>query len=206
MVKINSLQSYWQGETFTRGLQATDSDGTVTITSIFPGWYTGRTTHIHIAAHINGTISSNGDYYSGGTSPHIGQLFFDEDILEQIGNNSLYANNTNQRMLNANDNIYGQFISETKSTEYTMSIKYVEEKNINAGLVATMVIGIDTSKNYTLSGPSSGAPPGGNSGDGTTSSSAAGSSGTGSPSGAICKLTQQHPSLIILLRSCKAPS
>ncbi|KAF8423010.1 Intradiol ring-cleavage dioxygenase [Tirmania nivea] len=136
------------GETFNRGLQATSSDGIVTMTTIFPGWYTGRSTHIHIAAHINGTISSDGDFYSGGINPHIGQLFFPESTLQEIQSNSHYTANNNTRTLNAQDSIYSQ--GEATGLNPEMAIHYITQGNINAGIVATMVVAIDTSKNYSL--------------------------------------------------------
>jgi protocatechuate 3,4-dioxygenase beta subunit len=36
------------GQTFLRRLQTTDSSGAVTFTTIYPGWYAGRATHIHV--------------------------------------------------------------------------------------------------------------------------------------------------------------
>ena len=41
--------------TFLRGLQETDSDGVVQFTTVYPGHYQGRTQHIHVASHYNGT-------------------------------------------------------------------------------------------------------------------------------------------------------
>src|SRR5262249_47377991 len=35
------------GQTFLRGYQVTDSSGAVQFTTIYPGWYRGRTVHIH---------------------------------------------------------------------------------------------------------------------------------------------------------------
>ena len=52
---------------FLRGRQTTDSNGLVTFTSIFPGWYTGRATHVHV--HI---------YNAAGTSLLITQIAFPE--------------------------------------------------------------------------------------------------------------------------------
>ena len=132
------------------------------MTTIFPGWYSGRATHIHIAAHIGGTISSDGDYYSGGTHPHIGQLFFPESTLQQIQTNSLYAANTNTRTLNAADSIYNQ--GSANGFDPEMDIHLISSGNINAGIVATMVVGIDTTKNYSLTmsgGGGTGGGPGG---------------------------------------------
>ena len=36
-----------KGETFLRGTQFTDAEGAVRFTTIYPGWYPGRTPHIH---------------------------------------------------------------------------------------------------------------------------------------------------------------
>ena len=39
------------GETWMRGLQVTDASGRACFDTIYPGWYTGRTTHIHIKVY-----------------------------------------------------------------------------------------------------------------------------------------------------------
>lgn len=36
------------GHSFLRGVQSTDATGTATFTTIYPGWYRGRTTHVHV--------------------------------------------------------------------------------------------------------------------------------------------------------------
>ena len=52
---------------FLRGRQTTDANGQVTFTSIFPGWYNGRATHIHV--HV---------YSANGTSLKVTQIAFPE--------------------------------------------------------------------------------------------------------------------------------
>ncbi|WP_442945995.1 dioxygenase family protein [Ohtaekwangia sp.] len=52
---------------FLRGRQTTDSDGKVAFTSIFPGWYQSRATHIHV--HV---------YNAAGTSLLVTQIAFPE--------------------------------------------------------------------------------------------------------------------------------
>ena len=39
-----------EGETFLRGSQVTDARGVARFTTIYPGWYAGRATHIHFKA------------------------------------------------------------------------------------------------------------------------------------------------------------
>jgi protocatechuate 3,4-dioxygenase beta subunit len=40
-------------QTYLRGIQTTDASGQVHFTTIYPGWYQGRATHIHIEVKIN---------------------------------------------------------------------------------------------------------------------------------------------------------
>ena len=40
-------------ETWCRGVQSTDSDGRVYFDTVYPGWYSGRTTHIHVTIRVN---------------------------------------------------------------------------------------------------------------------------------------------------------
>src|ERR1044072_8033512 len=58
---------------FLRGRQTTDSAGLVTFTSIFPGWYSGRATHIHV--HV---------YNASGTSLLVTQIAFPTDICDTV--------------------------------------------------------------------------------------------------------------------------
>ena len=41
-------------QTYLRGIQTTNSNGEVTFTTIYPGWYQGRATHIHLEVTVNG--------------------------------------------------------------------------------------------------------------------------------------------------------
>lgn len=93
--------------TMLRGLQHTDAEGVAQFTTIFPGHYTGRAAHIHILAHLNSNVLSNG-HYSGGTSAHVGQLFFDQSLITEIEKTSPYNTNTQALTTNAGDSIFSQ--------------------------------------------------------------------------------------------------
>ena len=43
-----------EGETFLRGIQLTTESGSCQLETIFPGFYTGRTSHIHVAVRAEG--------------------------------------------------------------------------------------------------------------------------------------------------------
>jgi len=60
------------GLTFLRGTQVTDGDGIARFDSIYPGWYPGRTTHIHFRIHTSSTTEATS------------QLYFPENITEGI--------------------------------------------------------------------------------------------------------------------------
>lgn len=59
-------------QTFLRGVQATDANGIAYVETIFPGWYPGRTTHIHAKVHL-------GDRTAVTT-----QLYFDEALPDLV--------------------------------------------------------------------------------------------------------------------------
>lgn len=50
------------GETFCRGIQISDANGQVTFTSIFPGWYPGRTGHVHFRVYLGGTLEATSQF------------------------------------------------------------------------------------------------------------------------------------------------
>lgn len=80
---------------FLRGRQVTDSNGLVTFTTIFPGWYQGRATHIHV--HI---------YNASGTSLKVTQIAFPEGSGTALAAVNGYSKGMNGYTYNANDNVF----------------------------------------------------------------------------------------------------
>ncbi len=58
---------------FLRGVQITDSHGGTEFSTLYPGWYSGRTIHIHMKVHLGGVADGK---YSGGHVTHTGQFSF----------------------------------------------------------------------------------------------------------------------------------
>lgn len=56
------------GKKFLRGYQVTDHNGTARFTTIYPGWYQGRTIHIHVKVRTfegsNKTLEWTSQFYS----------------------------------------------------------------------------------------------------------------------------------------------
>lgn len=77
-----------------RGFQISGADGRVTIDGIFPGWYAGRTTHVHFIVTQSGRTSVTS------------QLFFDEALNTAVyTQHGSYSSRGNKDTANANDNV-----------------------------------------------------------------------------------------------------
>lgn len=87
------------GQTFLRGYQVTDSNGSVKFTTIYPGWYTSRAVHIHFK--IRDALTTNPTQYH-----FISQFFFDEDLTTQVHAQAPYASKGTRDTLNSTDNIF----------------------------------------------------------------------------------------------------
>lgn len=82
--------------TYLRGAQVADANGIVQFTTIYPGWYQGRATHIHLKVHI--------DRSSVLTS----QLYFDEKINSAVYATSPYSKRSGNRTTNSADSLFNQ--------------------------------------------------------------------------------------------------
>lgn len=88
-----------KGQKFLRGYQITDDSGQVQFTTIYPGWYSGRTIHIHVRVRT----------YSGSTllDTFTSQVFFDDTISNEVMALAPYSNRTTRRdTSNTNDMVY----------------------------------------------------------------------------------------------------
>lgn len=90
------------GQTYLRGYQLTDAHGMATFETIFPGWYPGRTTHIHLRVRSKYSETSSPDDGSNTT-----QLFFPQAVVDHI-NSSIAPYNRHGRAFttNASDHVY----------------------------------------------------------------------------------------------------
>jgi protocatechuate 3,4-dioxygenase beta subunit len=80
--------------TFLRGGQKTNAQGIATFLTIYPGWYQGRTVHIHIKVHVGGNVV------------HTGQLYFPDTVTDAVYAASPYSSRANRTTRNADDSIY----------------------------------------------------------------------------------------------------
>ncbi|KAK9413186.1 putative Intradiol ring-cleavage dioxygenases domain-containing protein [Seiridium unicorne] len=125
--------------TFLRGLQQSDEAGAVQFDSIFPGHYNGRTNHIHIVVHANATVRENGtvdDSYAD----HIGQIYFDQDLIDQVETYAPYTNNNESITVNTEDSLLADGLATSDPiVEYVLLGESVDE-----GILAWISFGVNT--------------------------------------------------------------
>jgi protocatechuate 3,4-dioxygenase beta subunit len=84
-----------EGTTFLRGSQVADADGIVEFATNYPGWYQGRTVHIHTKVRINDAEVLTT------------QLYFPDDVSDEVFTEEPYAGRGERDTRNADDAIAG---------------------------------------------------------------------------------------------------
>jgi hypothetical protein len=79
---------------YLRGAQVTNADGVVQFTTVWPGWYRGRTVHIHAMVHV------------GDSRVLTTQMMFDEKLNDVVFAETPYRSHTGRETTNANDGIF----------------------------------------------------------------------------------------------------
>lgn len=130
------------GDTFMRGVQLTDQGGAATINTVYPGWYVGRATHIHIKVHTGGTADDG--TYIGGATEHTGQLYFDDGVTDEVAALEPYSQRQDvRRTRNDEDGI----LSRAGLDDSSLFIKLtpLDENDLSKGFKGTALVGIDIS-------------------------------------------------------------
>ena len=143
------------GQKWLRGYQVTDQYGVAEFITIYPGWYSGRTVHIHFKIRTDPESDQGYEFTS--------QLFFPEDLTDEVQAQAPYASKGYRNTLNVNDSIF-------QGSDGLLTLEPVAfEEDEESGYKATFGIGLDLSQPaQTDSGnpggggnPPGGAPPGG---------------------------------------------
>jgi protocatechuate 3,4-dioxygenase beta subunit len=80
--------------TFMRGIQRTNAKGLAQFRTVYPGWYQGRTVHIHVKVHVSGSVV------------HTGQLYFSDALTDAVYRRAPYNARGARDVRNASDGIY----------------------------------------------------------------------------------------------------
>lgn len=153
---------------FLRGIQLTNADGVAEFTTIYPGWYAGRTVHIHMKVHVGGaaavldqpTPAAETLYeLAGGHVSHTGQIFFDDTISDEVYETfEAYAGRDNaERLRNDQDTILGDHAAEPG---FIVALTPLVEGSPEEGFLGTITIGVDPTATPDPAGFGGGPPPG----------------------------------------------
>jgi protocatechuate 3,4-dioxygenase beta subunit len=85
-----------RSRTFMRGVQRTDRNGLARFRSVYPGWYRGRTVHIHVKVHVAGNVV------------HTGQLYFPDRVTDHVFRRRPYSRRPRRTTRNANDFVFAE--------------------------------------------------------------------------------------------------
>ena len=88
------------GKKFLRGYQITDANGAVEFTTIYPGWYSGRTVHMHYKIRLFDGTTRTYDFTS--------QVCFDDALTDTVFLQVPYNTKGTRNTRNANDGIAQQ--------------------------------------------------------------------------------------------------
>lgn len=86
------------GKKFLRGYQVTDANGIVHFTTIYPGWYPGRTVHIHFKVRTEPESGRGYEFTS--------QLYFDDSITNRVHAQEPYSRKGQRTLKNNGDGIF----------------------------------------------------------------------------------------------------
>jgi protocatechuate 3,4-dioxygenase beta subunit len=107
--------------TFMRGIQRTNAKGLAQFRTVYPGWYQGRTVHIHVKVHMGGSVV------------HTGQLYFPDSVTDAVYRRAPYSSRPNRDVRNATDSVFRNGGSKS----------VVKLKRNSAGVyVATITMGV----------------------------------------------------------------
>ena len=93
------------GESYCRGAQVTNREGIVEFTTVYPGWYPGRTVHIHGKVHLDRqTVLTT-------------QFYFDDEVTAAVFVDDPYPGESNRDGFNDDDGLYRRDLELTLSRE-----------------------------------------------------------------------------------------
>ncbi|HZT42105.1 MAG TPA: hypothetical protein VFA07_07940 [Chthonomonadaceae bacterium] len=123
-----------EGETFLRGYQVTDAGGAVQLKTIYPGWYPGRTAHVHFKVR---TYSASGKKTYEFTS----QLYMDDKITDIVYADAPYNRRGPRPTRNADDGVYNTETSNGTASGSQLLLNLTKASS-GKGYVGIFTIGL----------------------------------------------------------------
>ena len=140
-------------ETWLRGYQITDASGKVAFTTIIPGWYSGRTTHIHLRVRSSYSQASS---TSDGTNTT--QLFFAQTFVDRLATDvAPYNAEGKNPTTNASDRVY----ADEEAGANVLALSGDDSSGYSAAVTIILPITSNGSTTNNLDGGGMGGPPDG---------------------------------------------
>jgi protocatechuate 3,4-dioxygenase beta subunit len=114
-------------DTYLRGIQRTNTKGWVRFETIYPGWYRGRTPHIHMKVFVSGR------------EIHTGQVFLKDAISARVYSRGIYASRGSADTTNSEDSIYS-----AAGGRALLALRRKGDRIVD-GYTGTLNIGVDPS-------------------------------------------------------------
>lgn len=122
------------GQSYLRGTQFTDAEGRVQFKTVYPGWYPGRTPHIHVKVFLDDTTLATG------------QVYFPDELSQSIySSREPYTERPKADTTNARDFLFSDGDREGGGT--VMAVAQSADT-----LLASLVIAVDRSGKQALDG------------------------------------------------------
>ncbi|GAA5923558.1 intradiol ring-cleavage dioxygenase [Sporobolomyces koalae] len=142
-------------ETFLRGAWPTNKNGLSQFTSIFPGYYTGRATHVHVRLHTEWETLKNGTFRSNRLI-HTGQIFVPDNVNAQV--DKLHPYNMNPiadkwgRTRNWVDSL--QIYQDSHANGHNPEFEVLKLGGvIQQGLIGYITLGVDPTVDHDINAP-----------------------------------------------------
>jgi protocatechuate 3,4-dioxygenase beta subunit len=113
------------GQHWLRGYQVTDEKGIVHFDTIYPGWYPGRSTHIHFKVRTFNGAKETHEFTS--------QWFFDEAVSDKVNAIASYSKREGRRTPNPRDGIYSERQVDGTSAGSHLMLALSDGKNGKVG-------------------------------------------------------------------------
>ncbi|EOD48862.1 putative protocatechuate -dioxygenase beta subunit protein [Neofusicoccum parvum] len=138
---IGETDLHTDDTTFLRGMWPTDTHGMLEMKTVFPGFYVERAIHIHTQVYTDWVLHENGTV-SSGNIVSTGQLYFDEDLAQQLMALEPYVSHTEiERTTNDVDTIYDQSFYGYNPV---VSVVAADGENMENGVIGYITMGVDT--------------------------------------------------------------
>lgn len=137
-------------ETWLRGAWPTNKNGVSQFSSIFPGYYTGRATHVHTKIHTQWTPLDNGTFTTG-RIVHTGQFFVPDELNAVVDKVHPYTENPIRhkwgRTRNWADSL--QIYQDSHANGYGPTFDVHKLGGvIQQGLIGYITVGVDMDADY----------------------------------------------------------